>query len=643
MTSTINVLCLEDDPDSAERLRSALVTDGLDVTFEIATSRKAFEEALDRGAVDVILAKPDLAAPDALSTLELVRNRGSAAAVILLADGLDTETAVEAVKQGASDCVFESSSGRLPSVVRRALPKAKAESEREAETEALRREVRRFRDLVDRAGVAIVADDRAGRLTFFNRAFAELWGYPEDRLRSMSIWDLIHPEDREWVRLRHEKRYAADPSAQAWYPFRGVKSRGETIHLEVNTVPQVERGRVVGSLSFIHDISGEKRLEADLARSQKLNALGQLAGGIAHDFNNLLMSILGSAELLGLRFSSTDAETLELDTIRDAATRGAELCQRLLAVARQQVLRMDVVDLNGFVADELSMLRRLIPENVTFELKRSDDNPAVVADPSQLSQVLLNLVVNARDAMPDGGTITVSTGVARVGEEDAALRPGIDPGDYGVLTVEDSGEGMSAVTMAHIFEPFYTTKPDGKGTGLGLATAYGIVTQHRGIVEVESAPGEGTRFDILLPAARNGDSPVTAEKTSGFVNGSETILVVEDEARVRATVTRMLRAQGYTVLEADNGNEALAVLGGGAEVDLVLTDVVMPTMGGRQLLHEVRRINPKLPFLFSSGYTDESMRDLLASCDKVRFIGKPFTMEQLSRAVRDALGGEDGT
>ncbi|MFV2073462.1 MAG: ATP-binding protein [Thermoanaerobaculales bacterium] len=530
-----------------------------------------------------------------------------------------------------------SPSRQIPTI-RRALEEVPVVSDRVKAEEALRESEERYRDLVEKAGIAIVVNDEAGRLSFFNRPFTELFCFSAEELSGRTIWDLVHPEDVKSVRDQHTRRFSGDPAAAASYSFRGVRKDQETIHLEATTTAQVEDGRVVASRSFIRDVTDHKRLQEQLAQMQKFEALGQLAGGIAHDFNNLLMSISGSAELLGFRFSRDEPESQELSAIRETVARGAELTQSLLAIARQQVLEMEVTDIRPVVEKELKILRRVIPENIRIDFRSATDLPAVMADRGQLGQVLMNLIVNARDAMPRGGTITIETEPARVGGKETLLRPGASTGSYVILSVRDTGAGMDAATLARIFDPFFTTKGEGAGSGMGLATVYGIVRQHGGFIEVESAPGKGSRFEIFLPETIG---MVREKDDSGgraVQGGAEAILVVEDEPAVRAAMVGMLETLGYTVTEAANGSEALELLRGHAAVDLVLSDVVMPRMGGQELLERARKTTPDLPFLFSSGYTDQSLRNQLDTKERTTFIAKPFTIGKLSRAVRQALG-----
>ena len=381
--------------------------------------------------------------------------------------------------------------------------------------------------------------------------------------------------------------------------------------------------------------------EAQLRQSQKMEAVGQLAGGIAHDFNNLLMAIMSNAELAALELPPESLAGGNIEEIKSASRRARSLTQQLLAFSRKQLLQPRVLDVNGVVKDAEQIFRRLIGENITMSVALDPAVGHVRADPGQLGQVLMNLVVNARDAMPEGGQLSIESGNRDVSPADAAPHRGLQPGRYVVLQVRDTGTGMNEDTRARIFEPFFTTKPPGQGTGLGLSTAYGIVKQSGGYIAVESGGG-GSTFTILLPrvfetpepapSAPVADAPVT--QTRG------TILLVEDESAVREAAKRMLRKYGYTVLEAKNGQDALLVWERQRDaVDLVLTDVVMPVMGGAELAKVLRSRQPGLKVVFMSGYTQGTLE--LSSLDETasRFLPKPFTTDQLVSTLRDLLEG----
>ena len=384
-----------------------------------------------------------------------------------------------------------------------------------------------------------------------------------------------------------------------------------------------------------------QRLEQQLQQSQKLEAVGRLAGGLAHDFNNVLTAILGSVELL-LLDTPPDAPTREeLDIIRDAAARAQELIRQLLAFSARQVLQPRVLDLNRLVGDVNKMLRRLIGEDVELVSAPAPDLGAVRADAGQIEQALVNLAINGRDAMPEGGRLTIETANAEIPEGAGRPHGEVPPGRYVTLRVTDTGHGMDAETQAHIFEPFFTTKPHGKGTGLGLATVYGIARQSGGHVTVDSAPGEGTTFRIYLPrvdeAVESGGVPPAV---GAPVEGTETVLLAEDEHLVRSLARKVLEQAGYTVLVAAGGPEALQVAAlYDGPIHLLLTDVVMPEMSGRELMHRLTLVRPGLRVLYMTGYSDEAVARHGLLDPGTGFMQKPFTPEALARKVREVLDG----
>jgi signal transduction histidine kinase len=378
-----------------------------------------------------------------------------------------------------------------------------------------------------------------------------------------------------------------------------------------------------------------RQLQHQLLQAQKLEAIGRLAGGVAHDFNNVLTAILGSTELLLLDTPAGAAVREELEIIRDAATRAQELIRQLLAFSARQVLQPAVVDLNALVQSLGRMLRRLIGEDIRLTTAPGAGLGAVRVDPGQIEQVLVNLAVNARDAMPDGGRLTIGTSNADVVASDDLPR-----GRYVVLQVTDSGVGMTPEILARVFEPFFTTKERGKGTGLGLATVYGIVQQSDGHVRVDSAPGAGTTFRVYLPRV---EAPVEAPREAAPVTapeaGSETVLVAEDEPLVRVLVRKTLTQAGYRVLEAGGGEEALQLAARhDGTIHLLVTDVVMPGMSGRELMRRLAEVRPSVKVLYMSGYSDEAVERHGVLDPGTAFIQKPFTPSVLARRVREVLG-----
>ena len=410
---------------------------------------------------------------------------------------------------------------------------------------------------------------------------------------------------------------------------------GRQVWLETNKVPLRDpSGEIIGILGTWTDITEKRRLEEQLRQSQKMEAFGQLAAGVAHDFNNLLTVITGYSDILLMKLAEDDPLRTAVVSIGDAADRAAALTRQLLAFSRLTVLDPRVTDLNTIIEQMDQILRRLIGRNVEFISSLANGLWPVKVDQSQIGQVVLNLVINARDAMPEGGTLKIETRNSLVEE----FRADIKPGKYAVLTVSDSGSGIPESDQARIFEPFFTTKGPGKGTGLGLAVVHGIVKQSGGGIEVESEPGSGAAFKIYLPATEEAHDTSPKQKLYVSLEGDETILLVEDEPAVRAYARSALAERGYNVLEAASGNEAIEIAENrGNEIDLLLTDVVMPGIDGHQLAEEFSRRFPEIKILFVSGYTDDpGMRQGIIN-DRVAFLAKPYSPAALAAKVRSVL------
>jgi nitrogen-specific signal transduction histidine kinase/CheY-like chemotaxis protein len=422
-----------------------------------------------------------------------------------------------------------------------------------------------------------------------------------------------------------------------------VTSSDSPITVEGNLSCTFENGRPVMLRGIYRDVTERKRVEDQLRRAERMQAAGRLAGGMAHEVNNMMTGVIGFSEFLLRSFAEDDARRAEVQEIIRAGTRASDVTRQLLAFTRQQLLHPELLDVNGVVSGIEKMLRRSLGEDHLLELKLSPGVGEIRADRGQLEQVLINLILNARDAMRAHGRVTVATGQASLDEVYAQSHGGIGipPGEYVFLSVTDTGSGMSHEVQARIFEPFFTTKPVGQGTGLGLSTVYGIVKQSDGFVWCYTEPGHGSTFKIYLPRASVRSLPLTPAGTPAELRGgNETILVVEDEDVVRAMACRGLREQGYTVLEARHGREALDQLEEGRDaIDLVISDVVMPELGGRELGSHLAALQPELPILYMSGYTGDDViqRGLLEP--GVPFQQKPFTPEGLARKVREMLDG----
>jgi two-component system cell cycle sensor histidine kinase/response regulator CckA len=390
----------------------------------------------------------------------------------------------------------------------------------------------------------------------------------------------------------------------------------------------------------LQDITERRQLEAQLLRSQKMEAIGQLAGGIAHDFNNLLVVISGGVDFASSALAPEDPVQADLREVQSAAARAANLTRQLLTFARRQVSAPQILNVNDLILEIDTLLRRLIRENILLQTAPAPDLWPVRADSGQIAQVIVNLAVNARDAMPEGGRLTIETANVMLDQEYAHTHLTIAPGSYVLLVVTDTGAGMSAEVLHHAFEPFFTTKEPGQGTGLGLATCYGIIKQHGGSIELYSELGRGTSVKVYLPQAAGATSmPLVERESDQIPRGTEIVLLVEDESAVRALTARMLRRQGYTVLEAANGMAALDIVRQhtSAPIDLLLTDMVMPKLGGYELAEQLRQRLPGIRVPFMSGYTDNAIIQHGLLDSSVTFLQKPFTLLSLARSVRALL------
>jgi PAS domain S-box-containing protein len=529
----------------------------------------------------------------------------------------------------------------------RAVAALRAEVSERKQTEArLRASQSLLRGIIDNSGAIICVKDLEGRYLLVNQRFAEVFHVGKEEALGRTDAE-VFPHERA-LALRASDRRLLDSVGPPQWPgqWQGEESweqdDGPHTFLSVKFLLRDGDGRAYATCAISTDITERKRLEAKLLEVQKLNSIGQLAGGVAHDFNNILTAIIGYAELVAARVPGGDPLGEDVAQIQHAAERAAQLTRQLLIFARRGVVEVAVVDLNQLTRHVLQLLRRLIGENIDLVVRTGAELWPVMGDAAQFEQVLVNLALNARDAMPLGGQLCIATDNVHV--DDPYLRErriSLPPGDYVCLSVSDTGTGMGDATKAHLFEPFFTTKERGKGTGLGLATCHGIVRQCGGDIFCVSEPGQGTSFSIYLPrsrAALTTARPRESVHDATTARGCETVLVVEDEPSVRAIAVRALGDAGYCVLEAENGIEALAVAASfGQPLDLVLTDLVMPRMGGRELVEQLRMRQPDLRALYTSGYADDGPTELQIPHQEADFIHKPFTGSSLALRVREAL------
>ena len=511
--------------------------------------------------------------------------------------------------------------------------------ERKRAEDFLEESKEQYRDLVELSPETIYIQQE-GKFVFVNGAGVELFGVAgQEDLLGKSVLDFIHPDGWEtasaWVRMEREKGKIISSVEEKY-----LRVDGTPVEMEVSAVPIDHLGKPALQV-FARDITGRKRLEDQLRQSQRIEAVGRLAGGIAHDFNNLMTVITGYVGLSKKRLGNPELLAKGLDEIGKAGNRATRLTNQLIAFSRKQILQPQILDLNQIVSNMDKMLIRLIGENIELLTVLGINIGKVKADPGQIEQVVVNLALNARDAMPKGGRINIETSGEILEEHSIHLYGDLPPGPYVKLLFRDNGVGIDEETKSHIFEPYFTTKEVGKGTGLGLATVYGIIRQSGGDVRVESEPGKGTTFTILLPRASNAESVkediVLAQETR---RGKETILLVEDEEPVRNLLRETLEEAGYTVLEAPDGGEALALLSrSGQTIQLILSDVVMPKMGGRDLADKVASMHPEIKVLLISGYPETALGQQDDTGGGLPFLFKPFTPHDLTNKVRNILDG----
>ncbi len=508
------------------------------------------------------------------------------------------------------------------------------ETERHRAQEGLRSSEHRFRLLTENSptGICLIQD---GRLVYANAAYATIYGRSQAELIGADPLELVHPEDRA-LAVETVRRPMAHEVDVVHYSVRGLRKNGEVVLLEVVGIACVIDGRPA-TLGNVLDVTAQRKLEEQLRQSQKMEAIGLLAGGVAHDFNNILAVILSYSYMLLKDLEADDPMRGDVNEIQAAGNRASQMTRQLLAFSRQQVVQPRVVDLNEVVGGMEKMLRRLIGEAVELTTLPSASPVCVYIDPGQLEQVLMNLCVNARDAMPKGGRLKIDL-AARALDGAGATEIGLKAGAYARIAVTDTGTGMDAATQKRIFEPFFTTKPVGQGTGLGLSTVFGIVQQGGGQIQVESALGAGTTFNIWLPVAAGEAAVAPAAGATSELTGTETILLVEDDDAVRKLAKVVLAKAGYNLIEARSPGDALVQSEEHAgAIDLVLTDMVMPLMSGERMVEKLRERRPDLRVAFMSGYPGK-VEEQPRTAPTI-FIQKPFTPETLLGKVREALGG----
>jgi two-component system cell cycle sensor histidine kinase/response regulator CckA len=638
IAATLRVLIAEDSLDDVLLLQRELRRGGYEPVVRRVEDAASLSAALVEAEWDVVLCDYVIPGLDILDALKVVQQRGLDLPFIIVSGRVGEDEAASALKAGAHDFVTKERLSRLVPAIERERREAADRARRRQAEQSLRESEERYRLLVESIqDYAICLLDTEGAVSSWNGGAEQIFGYSEKEIRGSHIGRLFRALDGTQdlpAQILEASARVGTYESEVWCTCKNGSALLASILI---TAVRDDDGTLRGYTLVCRDITEQMRVAEERMQSQKLEVIGRLAGSVAHDFNNLLTIVTGFTELLGQSIEPDETHQMYLDEINKAADQAASLTQQLLAFGRRQLLQPRVVDVNEIVAGMETMLRRLIGENLNLVTELNANPSHIRADAIQVQQALLNLVINARDAMPTSGTVRVVTGNAREPADSSAEADAIE---CVTLAVSDSGHGMDPETLARIFEPFFSTKEVGKGAGLGLATVDGIVAQSGGQIRVASTPGQGTTFTILLPStdARPLGSPTVEPVASPA--GSETILLVEDESALRRLSRRVLAQFGYTVVEAPDGEEALRLAEAyHGPIHLVLTDVVMPRMSGRDLAERVLASHPEAKILFMSGYTDDAVVQHGVLTQEVALLRKPFTPYALAARVREVLEG----
>jgi len=636
--AVIRILILEDNPADVKLALRCLSKAALHFEADITRSGAEFVERLHSSSYDVILGDYHLPDWTALDALHWLRNAGSRLPFILLTGTLGDELAVECIKEGATDYVLKDKLDHLPLAVERSLREARLRADRDRVQEQLQASEREYRSTIEHAPYGMYRVNSSGEILKANPALVAMLGYESEEqvLRLNTSTDIYCDRADRLRELSHWQSKGVITGYEV--PWRHRSGKTIIVRLGGRTLTHRNGAPEVYEV-FVEDITEQRSMEMQFQQAQKMEAVGRLAGGIAHDFNNLLMVIGSSAQLLDESAENPGRVARYADQIRSATDKAASLTRQLLAFSRQQVLHPEILDLNAAIVDLWKMLPRLLGEDIETVMALAPSLGRINVDRGQLEQIIMNLSINARDAMPEGGTLTIKTGDVDLSGGAVSVR-GVKtrPGPYVMMSIRDSGTGMDAEVQARIFEPFFTTKDTGKGTGLGLATVYGIVEQSGGMISVDSQVAKGTTFSIYFPRTITPAEVTPAQASSvSVLSGAETILLAEDEIALREIASEYLQSKGYTVLLAKDGAEALELCTNQSRrIDVLITDVVMPGMSGVKLATAALHARPYLCVIYMSGYTDRAMQD--EGLDpRTIFLQKPFSLDALARKLRHLL------
>ncbi len=637
MEKPLKVLIIEDSEGDALLLVWELRNGGYAPVYETVCTAETMKAALKERDWDVVISDYVMPRLTGLEALKILQETGLDLPFILVSGHIGEDIAVETMTAGAHDYILKGGLKRLVPAIERELREAEVRREQKRSQEALAASEKKYRNLFERLKDAVFLTTPDGKVLESNLAMRELLGYSAgDDISNINVEKDIFSNSADGERIRNvidRDGFVKDAEVVL------KKKDGKDLITLVNAVAlRDDDGNITAYQGIVSDITEKKRLEEELLQAQKMESVGRLAGGIAHDFNNILTGIIGFSDLALQDLASHHPLRFHIEQVKAQGERAARLTRQLLAFSSRQVLERKNLDANQIISEMEKFLRRVIGENIELKVEISAMVSTVYVDPGQVEQVLMNLCVNSRDAMPGGGRLQIKTSNVMLDEAFCRSNPWARPGGYVEVAITDTGVGMPQEVMEHIFEPFFTTKEKGKGTGLGLPMVYGIVRQHDGLVHVVSQPGKGTTFKVFFPLVLAAAETLAEVKLPAAPTGQETVLVAEDEETVRELVGRILRGYGYTVLTARDGQEAIRVFDSSRRtIHLALLDVIMPRMGGRETYQALQLKDPGLKFLFFSGYTGDQIEQGFVQDNGLEFMRKPFLPEELAYRVREVL------
>ncbi|MBM2841271.1 MAG: hybrid sensor histidine kinase/response regulator [Bacteroidetes bacterium] len=631
LKAPLRILHLEDDPNDAELVNATLSSEAIVFDMTCVDSREEYAAALNRGGFDLILSDFKIPSFDGFSALEIAKQYSPEIPFIFVSATIGEDRAIDAVQLGATDYVLKDRLARLGPAVRRALAET-AEHEKRMEAERrLRESEEQFRLITENMADLVAVLDLEGKRLYNSPSYATLLGSPES-LRGTDSFTEVHPDDRQRISKVFDETVRTGKGQRTEYRLSSKDNKVRFIESQGSVITD-SNGNPANVIVVSRDVTDRKKLEAELLHAQKMESIGTLAGGIAHDFNNVLGIIIGYLSLINRKNVKPEDFARAVEAMTTAVQRGASLVRQLLTFARKTEVLYERMNVNATVEEVAKMCSQTFPKTIVFSTIPDLQIPAIIGDRNQLHQALLNLCVNARDAMPNGGALSITTSIV-AGKDLRSAFPDAEYEQYIHVAVADTGTGMDEVTQAHIFEAFFTTKEIGKGTGLGLAMVYGVINSHKGHISVKSEIGHGTIFSLYFPVPPPGVTSLTfadapAQEVAG---GNETILFAEDEDTLVELVKTLLEAKGYRVLIARDGLQAVDLFKQHAdEIALVITDIGLPKLNG------MKAIRPKITTIVATGYLDAKQRSEMLKAGAKDIVQKPFVPNLLLRKVREVL------